>query len=302
MIKYIQVTNKNGNYLRIPLYFDYTSDYAIMNIEGIGQVKPEISMTSLASYSGVIVNGIDFKSRNIVLTLLFMGNDIEQNRLNLYKMAPVGSVVNIQIRTDHGLYTIDAIVESNETPIFTEKEQATISFLCPDPYFIDITDTNINKVKSFSDIVPEFEFSFELNPKVEFSDIIKNNKLELYYSGTTSTGFILHNYFYSDGIGSYYQISKENTNELMYFDNSRIQDITGKQLSEGDDLIIDTRPENRSTYLIRDDKKYPMYGALDSGESWFTLNPGINTFVYTAQYNWEDIIINMEYNVKVNGI
>lgn len=303
MLKYIEIINKSNEKIHIPFALDYDCGFFVTKMTGVGPVKPSISTTSLSGRPGVIINGVDFQSRNIVISLQFLGIDIEAVRKRCYRIMSVGEYVTFIVKTDKGLYKTTGVVESNDPSIFSSNEGADISIICADPYFIDMSDDNAIKYVIMSDTEPKFEFPFELQNNTIFSESVPKRSIVLDYKGTVRTGFIIRFLFHSVNIGDHIQISKEETNELMYFDTNKIEEIAGiNEIFQGDELVINTNPENREIYFIDNGARTDMYGAVDPGESWFTLSPGLNTFVYETQYNWEDVDISFEYSLKVNGI
>lgn len=303
MLKYIEIINKSNEKIHIPFALDYDCGFFVTKMTGVGPVKPSISTTPLSGRPGVIINGIDFQSRNIVISLQFLGIDIEAIRKHCYRIMSVGEYVTFIVKTDKGLYKTTGIVESNDPSIFSSNEGADISIICADPYFIDMSDDNAIKYITMGDTEPRFEFPFELQNNTIFSESVPKRSIVLDYNGTIRTGFIIRFLFHSTNIGDHIQISKEETNELMYFDTSKIEEIAGiNEIFQGDELIINTNPEKREIYFIDNGIHTDMYGAVDPGESWFTLSPGLNTFVYETQYNWEDVDVSFEYSLKVNGI
>ena len=80
MIKNIQITSFRNETLTIELANPEKSGFAISGITGLGPVKAEINTTENGINDGAVFNSAHVGYRNIVLTLRFIGTDIETLR------------------------------------------------------------------------------------------------------------------------------------------------------------------------------------------------------------------------------
>ena len=135
MIKSIQITSFRGETIAIELANPEKSGFAILDITGLGPVKADINTTENGINDGAIFNSAHVSYRNIVLSLRFIGTDIESLRQESYRFFSVKQNVRLLIETDNRLMNIEGYVESNEPTIFSKTEGCKVSIICPYPYF-----------------------------------------------------------------------------------------------------------------------------------------------------------------------
>ena len=161
MIKNIQITNFRNEILTIELANPEKSGFAIVDITGLGPVKAEINTIENGINDGAVYNSAHVSYRNIVLSMLFAGIDIESLRQKSYQFFSVKQSVKLLIETDNRIMNIEGYVESNEPTIFSKNEGCRISIICPSPYFkMGSGDPNTTTF-SGHDAVFEFPFSHE---------------------------------------------------------------------------------------------------------------------------------------------
>lgn len=158
MIKSITITNPFEEELEMVLTEPEKSGFIINSIDGLGPVKANVHMLDLATIDGGLDNGARLETRNIVLSLTFIGTPtIEDTRQKSYRFFPIKQKVTFKITTDNRTcYTVGR-VESNVPTIFDEKEGCQISLVCESSYFYNDSDTVIN----FYIEEEGFEFPFE---------------------------------------------------------------------------------------------------------------------------------------------
>ena len=77
MIKTVKITNYRGEVLILDLANPYSSGLAVTNIDGLGPEKASINTVEIASNDGAMFNSARVESRNIVMSLRFVGTNIE---------------------------------------------------------------------------------------------------------------------------------------------------------------------------------------------------------------------------------
>lgn len=294
MIKTVTVENYLGDQLTINLSDPSSSGFAVESIEGLGPVKANINTTEVATNDGSVYNSARLDSRNIVMRIIFVGNNIEELRHKSYKYFPTKKKLRLLFETDRRSATIEGYVESNEPSIFSREEDAQISIICPDPYFYSVGDAGQNTV--FYGIDPLFEFQFSnesLTEKlIEFGSINAVTDANVFYDGDSEVGvnITLHAMGPATGIGIY----NTGTRESMLIDTDKIAAITGGPITAGDDIIICTVKGRKSARLLRAGEYFNILNALDRGAKWFQLAKGDNVFAYTAETG----IINLQFRVQ----
>lgn len=279
MIKSVTVTNHRNERRTIILADPWPSGFAITNIEGLGPVEASINTTEIPSMDGSIFNSARVSSRNIVISfVLGYFPTIEHARLELYRYFPVKKKITLEIETDIRTYSIEGYVESNVPSIFNSQESATVSIICPSPYFRaggDDTERtgSIGSGQSF-----EFPFSNEslVNPLIEFGSAARSINFDVYYDGRVETGLEFH--FRVLNVSSWNHviiINKVGTTDSMVLS---MDNLLSGGFQNNDELIICTIPGKKKATLIRNGISYNAINALQGDSKWLTVEPGSNIF------------------------
>lgn len=305
MIKAVTVTNHLGESLRLELMKPDESGLLISNVEGLGPVTATINTTDVSMMDGALFNSARLGTRNIVLSLMFLWNPlIEDSRLKTYQYFPVKKRVKLEFETDRRTCYSYGYVESNEPEIFSEQESTQISIICPDPFFYKSGDVvNI----SLSSHAPLFEFPFE-NPNagtpignhIEFGDITPMTDRNIYYEGEVDIGITV-NLFGRGSVGNV-SIYNVTTGDIMTIDVSRIQAATGQAFGNGDQIILNTIPGQKSARLLRSGVYYNIMNSIAPGSKWFVLQHGDNQFSITAVSGIQNLEASIEYRIAYQGV
>jgi hypothetical protein len=157
MIKSITITNHLNESINIEMGFPEKSGFLILGIDGLGPAKATINSTDLATMDGGLFNSSRLAQRNIVMAFAFLfKNTIEEVRLASYRYFPIKRKIKFEIETEARICEIYGYIESNEPNIFQPQVTASISMVCPDPYFY----SKEKVINIFNGEVPSFEFPF----------------------------------------------------------------------------------------------------------------------------------------------
>ena len=307
MIKSFIVTNHLGESLELILADPDSSGLAITSVTGLGQVQADVNLTDLAGSDYHTVNSAKLTKRNIVFTVKYWGNDIEQSRHVADKFFPVKKFITLVVNTDTRQLTTSGIVEKNEPNIFSDKSTGQISILCPDPFLYSLADTTI----PFGGVEPLFELPF---PDTETSltdddnfDVWEVGNIRivkdkvLYYTGEAETGITIQ----VDALASVRELAFYDLNS---YQKIQINDTTlgsilgGDSISAGDRIIISTTKTQKYAQLIRSGVVYNIINALGMPVSWFELDRGDNIFSYSATTGEYDMIISIKHRIAYRGI
>lgn len=294
MISEISSTTKSGERLTIDLRDPYSSGIAIKEITGLGPVKADLSMDRYALIDGAFLKGVRVGTRNVVLTLIPWGEDIQQLRRKLYAYFGVSETISLEVITDWVSAKSDFIVESVEPNIFSERQEIQISLIGLDPYW-KASSSQIQKVVGFNDTVPLFEFPFfsEEGHKLTFGDMTNSTGKDIRYLGDATTGVIMTFTFY----GTITNLIIANTT----FDETMTISRAG-QFYAGEQLVIDTRPGKKSIVHQANGKSAFITGVLAPGSEWVQLHPGVNTIALQYAGGSEDLGLSIEYESLYRGI
>ena len=111
------------------------SRYQVLAVDGIEGPEIDMSTYEIATTDGSKVSNIRMPEREITITLVFRGN-VERNRMALYQLCRVRSIIRLHFETNGGAKYIDGYLRVNDgnrfdDPTFTQD----VTFICPDPYF-----------------------------------------------------------------------------------------------------------------------------------------------------------------------
>ena len=280
MIKSITVTNHQGETINIDLRKPWETGLAVANIDGLYPPKAHINSTELSSTDGSVFNSARVTERNITAQfVLFDKNTIEQARHILYKYFPIKRPIRLEIHTDErDAYTI-GYVESNIVGIFSNMESASVSLICPDPYFYSVDDV----LTPLNDPIGGFEFPFE-NPlgtaSLTFSELSASGPVDIVYEGDTPVGVDID--IHAIGPVGNIRLYSMRTEQEMIIDASKIAAKTGSGISSGDNIHICTVTGKKSITLTRSGVTYNILSCLSRETGWIQLEKGDNIIVYSA--------------------
>lgn len=307
MLKNVTITNYLGKSVTYSFdnpTIDDASGLFITEIEGLGPVKADVNMTSLATADGDIFNSKRLQGRNIVIKARFTyAKTIEDSRLMSYKFFPIGHKVTFKIETDSRVAETEGYVESNEPDIFSKESDMQVSILCESPFFLSASDDG-KKETNFSAVEAMFEFPFSNESTEEklivFGKITNKKENTVYYEGDAETGCIIH--LHAIGEVRMIDIYNIKTAEHMGIDTDKIATLTGEGLIYGDDISISTIKGKKSITLLRNGVTYNILNALAKNVDWFQLARGDNLFAFTCEYGEENLQFMIESQIVYEGV
>ena len=259
----IKVKNNFGEILNLST----STAYSLYKVDGITPPKMNISTSANATSDGDTVNSVRAEKRNIVLYLK-IENDVENNRLKLYRHFPLKQNIVIFCKTDTRDMCIEGKVELIEPALFEQKQAVQISIICPQPYFKAIDDL----VTNFAEISSLLEFPFSISNTVkEFSVITNNVRKSIVNNGEFDTGVEIK--IFATG---------EVVNPVIYDAFRRTHIKLNMTLQTNDTVVINTNKGKKSITLIRSGVESNAMGNLAATSKWLQLYVGDNVFTYTA--------------------
>lgn len=295
MITEVSSLNKGGESLNLDLFDPWSSGIAVKEITGLGPVKTELSLERYALIDGAFLKGARVGTRNVVLTLIPVGEDIQTERRKIYKYFPVGETVTFGVVTDQVAVKSSMIVESVEPNIFSERQEIGVSLIAIDPYWRS-NSPSITGLVGFNDVTPLFQFPFKSadNPKeLIFGDMSNSSGKDINYLGDADTGVVIT--FSFNGNVSNLTVINQTYDEAMIINKV-------KDFYRGEQLVIDTRPAKKSVKHIAGGKESFITGVLDIKSQWIKLHPGNNTIGLQFVGNSNDMDISIEYETLYRGV
>lgn len=303
MIQSIWVKNQNGDYLELPLR---TSGEAygiyVFNLDGLGSPKATVNGVGGPGFDGVRVNSIRTDARHLVLSLAMPNPATEEAaKALIYKMFPIKQNITLGITTDSVEVKTECFVESNEVSQFSKIENATISLICPNPYFMDLVEWESSL--SYDSGIPLFEFPFSneslTDPLIEFGLVTTVPTAQILYDGAVETGAIF-SLFFTGNVGGL-SISNSNGGQIMTIDETVGEALAGSDIMTGDTIRINTRSGEKSVEFIRGGNTYNMIAGIGLDDDWITIRPGINYIVIGATTGVQYIEADIRFNPLREG-
>lgn len=308
MFQSMTVTNARGDKLDLPIRNPMATGYNVVAIDGLGPVNAVLQTSNTVTTDGVIFNGARKDEREITINLAYhpvSGKNIEDLRHGTYKYFPEKEEVTLVFHADTRSVRTTGIVESNEISIFSEKEASSIVIKCPDPWFR--IDDEINRITSFSNVEPVFEFPFNWtnNPVNEpkplwFGAIQNMHSKNIMYDGESEVGVIIRMSF--DAPASNIRIYNDDAGQEIDVFTDKVKRIIADGIKQGDELVICTIPKRKSVEIIRDGIAYNILNAINRDVRFITLHKGANTIVYSADSGVDNIHMSIENETLYTGV
>ena len=279
----LKVENDRGDTLELT----GNPNYTVYKIEGLTPPKASINTSSNATTDGDTVNSVRLENRNIVIYAT-VNSDVETNRINLYKYFPVKKNIKLYFSNDSREVYIEGRVELVECDLFTERQVAQISIICPKPYFKAVD----NLVTMFSDVSSLFEFPFSISEDgIEFSAITANIRKSIINTGDVETGIVIK--LFAKGTV---------VNPVIYDVLKRTQFKLNFEMVAGDSIVINTNAGEKSIELIRAGVSRNILGNMAKNSTWFVLESGDNVFAYDAESGNSSLQLSFTTAILYSGV
>lgn len=264
--------------------------FQIESVTGISPPAASISSTPNIGDGDEITNSRT-GTRNIVANLYINGN-VEENRLEIYKVLQNGKYIKIYISTRTKNVWIEGYVEHIDIDNFTNKTSCQISILCPDPWFKDVVETinSLNTVKAL------FRFPFAIVEPIPFSTYDQIQVVNLINHGNVDSGMTI-------------ELKARGTviNPIIYNRESREFIGLGTstfpfEMISGDKIVITTHKNNKKVKLIRDAEEINVFNHLIKDSTFLQMQPGDNIFTYAVDDGNEYIDITFKHYSNYEGV
>ena len=281
----IQITVENNRGEKLNL--TNNPDYVVTRVDGLNPSSANINTAVTATFDGSTFKSSRVNNRNIVIEIVLDGN-VENSRINLYKYFKTKSKVTLYLRTaSRDVYTV-GYVETFECGLFERRQKAQVSLICPYPYFIDIN----TDIVQFSVTKDCFEFPFSIAAEgIPFSETIINSRRSIINNGDVESGLIIQLHATSTVLNP--KIYNEDTGE--YF-------ILNVEMLEGDEIVINTNKGEKGVKMTVNGVTTNIINDIESGSTWFEIEPGDNIFLYTADEYPENLRCTFVHSDKYGGV
>jgi hypothetical protein len=298
MIQSFTVTNHTGKSMMCELANPWKEGLAVASIDGLGPGQATVNVADISSMDGGLFNSARKGTRNIVFNLIFVDHDtlsIEDIRRKCYTYFPIKKNVKLKFTTSDGKtnkdFFIDGYVESNEPNIFSSSEGATVSVICPQPFFYK----SLFQEQRFSvSSNPEFTFAFSKVPEdgteLLMGDVVPYVVSDIYYEGDADVGIAIEMVFKTDiDLESIedktIRIDNSLTNTTNIFSLEKVVNLAEEQIEDyggikaGDKLTLSTVVGEKGLIYTHDGIDYNMLSAIEPAGKWIYLTTGSNYLV-----------------------
>lgn len=220
--------------------------FSVINVDGLNPVSTTIN-TSANSGDGSIFNSAFLQPRNIVITVVFNG-DIEDTRKALYSVFPLKSQITLRVKNKNYDVSIKGYVEAIDIAMFSQRQQAQVSIICPDPFFV-----NSGSTVSQSSVVSGV-------PTITITN-----------AGDFEVGFYLNVTF----TGNVENLNVRNTTTGKSF-------IVSASFQNNDNFILRTQRNELSVQRWRSGVTATLLSSVGKGSDWIRLIKGDNTLTITT--------------------
>lgn len=261
--------------------------YNVVATEGLTPVAATINTTGNGVVDGTFYNSSFLSERNIILTMV-PGGDIEEKRLELYKIFRPKSLVKVYVKSRFRNVYIESRVESVEPNLHVKQQSITVSLIAPQPYFLNVDEKVYNQTAVISDLEIPFEIPQE---GLEFGNITKERDITIVNEGEETSGLIM-------------EIIATDTavNPVIYNKTTREKFCIREQMLRGDKIEINTHKGQKKIEMNRGSVKTNLLNKIEKNSKWLTVETGKNIFSYGCVAGEENIRIKYRFNEMYGGV
>ena len=292
MARKITCTNEDGISV---IFTDQFSPWLLEDCEGIYETQNTVSTSENTMTDGSTYQGSTAKMRNIILTLRDRpDSDHMSNRALLYSLFKAKAAGVFLYEENQTVRQINYYVESVSIDAVKRARRATVSLLCPNPYFTDLQDMSVQ----MSGWVSAFEWPHEFTAQGEEFGYRTQERIKTINNDSAADNI---------GITIIIEAQGEATNPTVtHIEQGESITIgtTGNplSLSSGDKIIITTHTNNKHVYLVSNGVQEEINEYLSEDSEFLQLNHGSNTFGYSAGSGEQYLTVTISYRYRYVGV
>jgi hypothetical protein len=282
----LKIENTNGEIFELTHDF---SNYYVTDVSGLTPPATTINTAKAGIIDGTFFNSASVEERNIVISLTING-DIEANRQKLYRIFPRKTACTVYFKNANRDVKIQGYVETIESDLFSKREKAQISIICPRPYFEDLATIYAELTATLA--MFEFPFAIEEDNPIPFSEATDYPIAEIMNEGDAEAGCII-SIEVNDTIQGI-KIINTSTQQFFYLDSAFV---------DHDKITISTISGQMGVTRERGGAKTNILNYVGANSTWLRLAPGVNYFTYTIDDgDTEDVEITFEATTLYGGV
>lgn len=281
----IKCINENNISLEFAERF---SPFLLLEAEGLYEFNVNVNMSDISMGNGAIYEGSNIEKRNIVLYVADYTKHWDR-RNQLYQLFKPHSKGILIYTEDENSRQIEYYVESVLVESIERVRKATVSLLCPDPFFSDLFDVDVimNGWKSNFEfphqfIVEKEQFGIRINKQIETinNDSIDDLGMEIIIR---ANGEITNPSLRDIYKGTFIKVGT-----ISRPLNMKLDDV----------LIINTCNNAKNVYL--NDRKINNF--LDEDSTFLQLSTEDNVLRYDADSGVENMLVTIRFRKKFLGV
>lgn len=286
-----KVTCTNSDGASIIFENDF-SPWLLTDVDGIYLMDINVYTSDNTMTDGATYQGSTVKKRNIVLTALDKGTDHKKDRQLIYTVFKPKSKGTFTYEEEGDVRTIDYYVEKAEIESLGKHRYATISLICPDPFFSDSEDTQV--------MVAGWEglFTFPHKFKMEPIGKRKEEKFGIITNETAADNIGMDIVITAMGTVTNPSVMRVESQQTMKI-GTAAKPLT---LKVGDSLRITTGTNDKHVYLDTGSGENEINSYLDESSEFIQLMRGTNTIGYNADSGAQYMEVMVKFRYKHLGV
>ena len=284
---------KNEDGVQIEFSYEPEAEFFLIALDGAYSVTNNVTTSANTFTDGSTYQGSTTKQRNIVITAEF-DDEYQERRDFLYKSFKPKSPGTFYYEEGEEKRQIDYYVESIEIDEKGVTRNATISLICPDPFFKDPADATV----AMAGWQPMFEFVHEFTDELEefgvrVAELVKD------IDNDSAADHI--------GIEVIMEAMGAVQNPILYHLQQDIHIQVGTDdyplnMEPGDVVRITTGTNEKNVYFIHNGQETKINEYLEEESEFIQLIHGKNTFVYDAAAGVDYLNVTIKYRFRYLGV
>jgi hypothetical protein len=282
-------TNNEGMVINFQSKF---SPFLLADCDGLYGIENNVSVSDNTMTDGATYQGSVAKRRNIVLTLKTKENH-RLGRYELYQLFSQGTKGTLTYVEDGTERAINYYVEKIDVDSVKNVRTATVSLICPDPFFEATSDKELTMAGWESD----WEFAHEfVSTGEEFGHRVQE-KIKTIDNTSGAKGIGLTIEIYANGQITNPQITHIESGEFIKVGTTS----NPLNLVSGDVLTITTQINNKKVKLTHGGTTTEINEYLDEDSEFIQLQAGLNDIGYSAESGEDNMTVKLIYREKYLG-
>ena len=269
--------------------------WLLENCEGIYETQNDVRTSENTMTDGSTFQSSQTKMRNIVLTLRDRPeSDHQANRKLLYNLFKPKSAGVFTYEEDSTIRQIEYYVESVTIDSVPRSRRATVSLLCPDPFFTEPEELSVQ----MAGWVGAFEFEHEFSSAGEEFGYRVSSRLNAIENESAADYIGITVVIEAMGPASSPTITHVEQGESISIGTAS----NPLSLETGDKVIITTHTNNKHVYLVHSGEQTEINEYLSEDSEFIQLMRGTNTIGYSALSGENYLSVTISYRYRYLGV